>query len=340
MRKFFCACILMSALSLAAETVPVIYSTDLFHPHDDPDDHFDLAALFALPEFEIKAVLLDLGKRQLEKPGAIPLRQMLALTGRSVPFASGLGEKLSSPSADGRDQPAQFQGAVELLLKTLRESAKPVTVITAGSLRDVCAAWNREPELLKQKIKRLYINIGTAERGGTEWNVMLDPNAYIGILRSGLPVYLCCCMPMRKNSNSVYSTWWHFRQGDVLETAPRGLQNFFIYALQRPSPQELEPLEALKKDLRPWHRLVWQMDRNMWCTASFLHASGRVTVKNETLFTFVPARVEVDETGKTNISLDGSNANVQLFKITQAEKYEPAMRGCLRELLKSFPQTK
>ncbi|HOY58865.1 MAG TPA: hypothetical protein PK640_12120, partial [Verrucomicrobiota bacterium] len=26
---------------------PVLYSTDLFHPHDDPDDHFDLAVLYA-----------------------------------------------------------------------------------------------------------------------------------------------------------------------------------------------------------------------------------------------------------------------------------------------------
>ena len=27
-----------------ADRVPIIYSTDLFQPHDDPDDHYDLAA--------------------------------------------------------------------------------------------------------------------------------------------------------------------------------------------------------------------------------------------------------------------------------------------------------
>jgi hypothetical protein len=26
----------------------VIYCTDLFHPHDDPDDHFDIACLYAI----------------------------------------------------------------------------------------------------------------------------------------------------------------------------------------------------------------------------------------------------------------------------------------------------
>ncbi len=30
--------------------IPVLYSTDLFQPYDDPDDHFDLATLFGLPE--------------------------------------------------------------------------------------------------------------------------------------------------------------------------------------------------------------------------------------------------------------------------------------------------
>ena len=40
---------IVAALPLSAFGVPVIYCTDLFHPHDDPDDHFDLATLFALP---------------------------------------------------------------------------------------------------------------------------------------------------------------------------------------------------------------------------------------------------------------------------------------------------
>ena len=30
-------------------------------PHDDPDDHFDLACLYAIPEVDIKAVILDQG---------------------------------------------------------------------------------------------------------------------------------------------------------------------------------------------------------------------------------------------------------------------------------------
>ena len=39
--------------------VPLIYCSDIFHPAMDPDDHFDLAAVFAFDEFDIKALVLD-----------------------------------------------------------------------------------------------------------------------------------------------------------------------------------------------------------------------------------------------------------------------------------------
>lgn len=354
--KLSCALFLVASLSLPAATIPVIYCTDLFHPHDDPDDHFDLATLFALPEFDVKAILLDQGAKQLKRPGAIPIKQMLQLTGRRVPFAIGLEQKLRSPADNGRDQPAHSQAAVNLMLKTLREASEPVTIIAAGSVRDICAAWNREPALLKQKVARLYLNIGSADPTQTEYNVDLDPQAYVGLLRSGLPLYLCFCLPMQRNGSSAatFSTWWRFRQSEVLGSAPAQLQNFFIYALQRCAPEQLEPLKALQADLRPWQHLVWEMDRNMWCTASFLHAAGRTVRKTngtwtasgqsaasaaaETPFSFVPAHLEVDERGKTTCKEGAADANVQLFKVLSARDYAPAMRDCLREVLQSFPE--
>ncbi|HEY5915173.1 MAG TPA: nucleoside hydrolase [Verrucomicrobiae bacterium] len=346
---------MLVALTLSAATKPVIYCTDLFHPHVDPDDHFDLATLFALPELDVKAIVLDQGNRQLERPGSIPLKQMFSLAGHEVPYAIGLSEKLASPADDGRGQPAGFQHGVGLMLKTLREASQPVTIITAGSVRDLCAAWNREPELLREKVGRLYLNIGNAAADSSEYNVDLDPHAYVGILRSDLPIYLCLCMPMgRQSADSVYSTWWRFRQADVVGSVPEPLQRFFIYALQRCAPDELDPLKALESDLRPWRRLVWDMDRNMWCTASFLHAAGRKIYMtgqtwtapltrppngtSEALFTFFPARVEVDEAGKTKLLPGAANSNVQLLKVVSPDEYAPALRDCLRGLLQSgFP---
>ena len=279
---------------------------------------------------------------------------MMQLTGRQVPFAIGLGRKLGSPADDGRDQPAEFQAAVNLLLKTLRESSDPVTIISAGSVRDICAAWNREPGLMKQKVGRLYLNIGNADSSRSEYNVDLDPQAYISLLRSDLPLYVCFCLPIQQEgSGSLYSTWWRFRQSDVLPSAPPELQNYFIYALQKCAPEELGPLKALRADLRPWRHLVWEMDRNMWCTASLIHAAGRKVSKASDSwtispqpaadaeatapFTFVPARIQVDATGKTTWETEATNANVHLFKVVSSEHYSPAMRDCLRELLRSLP---
>ena len=346
---------MVAALHLSAAGIPVIYCTDLFHPHDDPDDHFDLATLFALPELEVKAILLDQGDKQLKRPGAIPVRQMMHFTGRQAPFAIGLGRKLASPADDGRAQPAEFQAAVHLLLKTLREAAGPVTIISAGSVRDLCAAWNREPTLIQRKVGRLYLNIGNANRRQSEYNVDLDPQAYIGLLRSGLPLYLCFCLPMRQEgSNALYSTWWQFRQSEVLPSAARELQNYFIYALQKCAPEELDPAQAMQADLRPWRRLVWEMDRNMWCTASFLHAAGRTVRKAggawtasrrppsdapaTAPFTFIPARIEADQSGSTTWDPNAARPNAQLFKVLSPQDYGPAMRDCLRELLGSLPR--
>ncbi len=338
---------LLLTYSASAATTPVIYSTDLYHPHDDPDDHFDLATLFALPELDIKLIVLDQGEKQMQKPGSIPLKQMMQLAGRQVPYALGLGGKLASTTDDGKGQPAQLQQGVELILETLREAASPVTIITAGSVRDVSAALNREPELLKKRVGRLYLNIGNAASGGSEYNVDLDPHAYVGILRSGLPIYLCFCMPMeRQSAESVYSTWWHFRQADVLESAPEPLQRFFIYALQRCGPDELDPIKALDTDMRPWRRLVWDMDRNMWCTAPFLHAAGRKVYRvgdssGTELFTFVPARVDVDAAGKTRLEPGATNSNAQVFKVLSPESYGPGLQECLRGLFRSgFAETR
>ena len=85
--------------------VPILYSTDLFHPHDDPDDHYDLATLFALEEFDLKGIILDLGATQKERIGEPPIRQMEAITRREVAYAIGLSQPLRSADDKKRDEP-------------------------------------------------------------------------------------------------------------------------------------------------------------------------------------------------------------------------------------------
>ena len=334
--------------------IPVIYCTDLFHPHDDPDDHFDLATLFALPELDVKAILLEQGDKQVARPGTIPVKQMLRLTARRIPSATGLAAKLKSADDTGLDQPKAAQGAVDLLLKALREAKEPVTIIATGSARDVCAAFNREPALFRKNVGRVYLVIGNADDGGSEWNVDLDPKAYAGLLRSALPLYWMPCMPMSgSSSNTIYSSFWKFRQGQLLDDAPPRLQNFFIYALQTLDPKEIDPMKALAMDLHPWRPLVWSMERNMWSTAALLHASGRQMYQTGTnwmaassapsgaqareVFSFIPVRVQVDEAGRTSKDLADPAPNAQMFQITDRAHYGEAMRESLHDLFRRFP---
>ena len=52
---------LLAGAAGADAAVPILYTTDLLHPHADPDDHFDIATLFGMPEFDIRGVVFDLG---------------------------------------------------------------------------------------------------------------------------------------------------------------------------------------------------------------------------------------------------------------------------------------
>ena len=43
--------------------IPLIHITDMYHPPQDPDDHFDLATIAALPEFDLQGVILDVTQK-------------------------------------------------------------------------------------------------------------------------------------------------------------------------------------------------------------------------------------------------------------------------------------
>lgn len=332
--------------------VPMVYATDLFHPHDDPDDHFDLATVLAMPELDVKAILLDLGAKQEKKPGRIPLEQMFKLTGRRAPYGTGLSKKLESPEDKGLDQPKADQAAVELLLKTLRESPEPVVMVTAGSIRDTCAAFNRDPELLRAKLDKLYINIGSLLETQGEWNELLDPQAYIGLMRSGLPIYWCPCRPIDQNRTSH----WKFRHGEVLDGVPPGLLNWFIYALQTVRPEEIDPMAALTMDLRPWRHTLMGHPRSMWCTGSLIHAAGRRVYRvgdrwvaaaspppggeAADVFTFAPIHVDINDVNgraRTTWSDRTSDPNMHLYKVIDSMNHEAALKSCLRDLFLHFP---
>ncbi|PIZ43716.1 MAG: hypothetical protein COY42_15295 [Armatimonadetes bacterium CG_4_10_14_0_8_um_filter_66_14] len=244
--------------------VPILYSTDLFHPHDDPDDHYDLATLFALEEFDLKGIILDLGATQKERIGEPPIRQMEAITRREVAYAIGLSQPLRSADDKKRDEPKEFQGGVELILSVLKESPEKVVVFTTGSVRDVVAAFNREPALLRDRVSAVYFNAGRGPDGNQdECNVNYDPVAYGRLFESGLPLSWCPCF-----GGNGYATFFKADQETVVGACVERVRNYFTFCLTKP---DADPLQFLDSGPHP----LPTGGRSMWCTAPLFHAAGR-----------------------------------------------------------------
>ena len=346
---------LWAAVGMAADigrSVPVIYCTDLFHPYDDPDDHFDLAALYAIPELDIKGIVLDQGRKQVERPGRIPVSQMNRITGRDVPATIGLADKLKSPDDKALDQPAQFQGGVELILRTLRASARPVCIAAVGSLRDVVGAFNREPGLFRSNVAMILAFIGEASDAKfQEYNVGLDPQAFVGLMRSGLPVYWVPCFDGGLWQNKGHASFWRASHQALLGKAAPEVIQYFIYALEK---ETAEPLAFLSRPVEPERQArLFAGTRNLWCTAVFGLMAGREVVfdgsqwtsalpgkgqgaseaERRPLFGFSEVEVTVNDAGTVSYGKGPGSHKVKRFEVRDSANYEKGMTQATAALL-------
>jgi hypothetical protein len=141
------ALVLCGGLAVAGEKVPIVYSTDLFHPHTDPDDHYDLACLFAIAEFDIRGIILDLGGTQAKQPGRPAVEQMLHAAGRKVyqrgpeDFVALRPERRSTLSGSCRCARLWRAATGACGLKCSRRS--PTALSSARPTRGTSGSWRR-----------------------------------------------------------------------------------------------------------------------------------------------------------------------------------------------------
>jgi hypothetical protein len=341
-----------AASAAAKASIPVVYCTDLFHPHDDPDDHFDLATLYAIPELDLKGIVLDQGEKQLQRPGRIPVSQMNRLTGRNVPVAIGLAQRLSSPNDKAVGQQPQFQAGVRLILRALREARAPVMIATVGSVRDVVAAFNREPELFRAKAGKLLVFIGEASNTNfVEYNVELDPQAYAGLMRSGLPVYWVPCFDGGLWQNRGHASFWRAKHEDLLRRAAPALVQYFVYALEK---ETADPLAFLSAPVDPARReRLFAGTRSLWCTAIFgvladrsvarlgdnyasvrrgREAGPSGAVPGE-VFGFSEVELSITDTGIIHYGQSQAARKVMRFEVRDRANYAQAMSAATADLL-------
>ncbi|MCX6906517.1 MAG: nucleoside hydrolase [Verrucomicrobia bacterium] len=357
------ACLTVGNASGADVTpVPTLHVTDLFRPHMDPDDHWDLATQYALAwqgKVDLRGVMIDHPKAGWTKaPDISAVAQMNHITGKAVPVVVG------SPRVPTAEQLRTSAAAADLagvraFLELMRRSPRPVVIHVVGSCRDVALAARLEPELFARRCAGIYLNAGSGtpdpeKARRLEYNVGLDPANYAAMFEMPCPVYWLPCfevvssVPAEMWRVAAYGSFYRFRQSDILPHLSDRVQNYFmvmyaggktadgLWLQQLAVPKNAEALAA-----------QGSRDRNMWCTAGFLHATGLTVTKageiapldsaRDAVFTFEPIRAKCSAGGVTEWTKDPQSPNRFILRVTDVERYQSAMTTALKSLLTKLP---
>ncbi len=342
-------------------TKPVFHQTDIFHPHADPDDHWDLACTYALAargDIELLGVMIDYPPWPGD-PAIAAVAQMNFITGLAVPAVVGTPQPMTSRTDAQSGAVAATHGAANALIRALKQSTEPVIVYIVGSCRDVALAGLKEPKLFEEKCAAIYLNAGTGsalkeKAAELEYNVQRNPASYAAIFDLPCSVYWMPCWDevaytVAERRVMEWGTHYRFMQSAILDHLSPVMQNYFIYALERSASQNwlrclLEPVEAelLKK--------YGALERSMWSTAAFLHGAGYTVdiagnivplsqAGANAVFKFEPVAVSCEEGGITTWKIDSASQKRFKFHVIDLEKYQTAMTAAMRSLLSGLSLT-
>lgn len=351
--------------------VPVIDITDLYHPSQDVGDNVDLVAGYALPGIDLKAVILDVTDRYRRPfvneadhsyddprggrdPGFIPVTQLNAIFGRNVPAAVGPYAAMRHPEDEMRDAPAFQQTGVELMLDVLRKSDTPVDIVSFGSVRPLAVAYNREPELLRRKVRCAHLCIGGAPLGCLEWNVQLDPHAFVRLLRSELT---CAIYPCATERNAVdygpYNCYWKMENLSCVRRWAQPLQRYLAYAFGASNRtdflnvlDEAAPVEVMDRmSVSPhnvWETAIWMQVADL---SLVRHADGqhrivptREVVPSDTILPneLKPCRIQARDDGQFEFQLTDAASNFRIYYRGDPLANQRALQEAWPEWYRSF----
>jgi len=343
--------------------IPLLHLTDLYHPPQDPDDHIDLATIVGFAEYDLRGVVLDVTRKFLvaapagwdiaREPGYVAVNQLAQLTGRTIPAAIGPTEPLAHPGDNALDRPRAEQTGITLLLEELARSREPVTISVVGSARVLAAAFNREPALVRSKTRAVLLNAGSTGGPKREWNVALDPAAYVALWRSGLPLHWFPCATDRGAFDPVpeRGTYWKATHAALFANLSAPLRAWFGYAFS--GAQHGDFARALTEDGRgPRWEKVLAGERNLWATASLAMGAGRVLARTPAGWRFLPAgkasgaeqwpwrldpiRATVEDEGRVDWRAVAEPAGAWIFGRREGIGYGVAMAEALNAVLREI----
>ncbi|MFC9690361.1 hypothetical protein ACFTSF_17575 [Kribbella sp. NPDC056951] len=325
-------------------TVPVISITDLFHPPEDPG--IDLLMAYGLPEVDLRAVILGEKRSSVpglvgpRDPGVVAVTQLNAIFGREIPFAWCPFARMRDPNDRMCDAPPSQQRGIELLIHALADSPEPVHLLSFGSARPLAVAYNRAPEVFREKVARIHLSASTT----------VDPQAIIRVVDAGLPLSL-----YPHSADDMYDSHnkhWTLPDLKWIEDMHPWLRRYLGYALGGSSRPDF--LRALEEDAPAdvmadiYHRThsvretaVWMqvagrvlVRRTDGCHAIIPAAevsAGQTVIRNEQ----VPCTVRATADGLYEFDL-GGDGQTTVFVRDDPVEYEQAMIDAMPALYKSF----
>lgn len=195
----------MEQLKDTDRKIPVIIDCDPGH-----DDAMAILWTLASDRLELKAVTTVAGNQTIEKVTANAIKVLTKAHRTDIPVAMGAKAPLIRKLVVGGEVVHGNSGlegpvlpecgfepcglsALELLIKTLEESAEKITLIPIGPLTNIATLFIVRPDL-KEKIERLSIMGGGAYMGNwtpaAEYNIWADPEAARVVFNSGLPIIM------------------------------------------------------------------------------------------------------------------------------------------------------
>ena len=350
--------------------VPIIDVTDLYQPFQDPGDNFDLLTAYALPEVDLKAVILDThdpfrkavsdhpilhdsDKNEPRDPGFIPVLQLNYIFNRNVPAAAGPFTVMKTPEDKMLNIPGFQQQGVDLILKILRESPEPVSILSFGSARPIAVAYNRDPQLFHLKVKRIFLSAGSSSTGYLEWNVALDPNAAVRLLRSSLPIDIFpCATKDGPFSYESHNSYWKLPTLNFVERMDPHLRRYLDYALGRVCRCDF--LRAMDEDSSEELKDLYSHAHYLWETAIWMEVSNRrLTRHGDGTFSIVqaddvlptdtvlvnqllPVALNVADDGTFTFTPTSSKSTFRLYDRGDPYLNENALQQALPQLYLSF----
>ena len=330
----------------------LIHITDLYHPHADPDDHYDLAQIFSLANLgyiDIEQVIIDYtDDNWFGDPALYSVYQLNKLTNRNVHVTLGtnthdfVGNKQLWETA-----PKNQIHAPEKILEILRKSDEPVYITIVGGCLDTAIAITRDPALFSEKCAGIFLNAGSCEDTLTypEYNVTLGREEYRTVLHAPCPVYWNPCVQSLNPAKTLWgqnATYYKVEQQKaVFDNLSDKLLNYFLYMLSKSTDGNF--LRYLDKTPDPTLvRHFGALYREMWCTASIFEVAGKTVTASgnivgkadakDPLYTFRPAKINCSSEGEVNWQFADSG-NRFIFHINHQDAYQASMTKALADIL-------